>query len=53
MSSWTLKVIALTANAMKGDADECLAAGMDAHVAKPINTRLLEQALSRVEPRRE
>ena len=34
--------MALTANAMQQDIQDCLAAGMDAHVGKPIDkTRLV------------
>jgi signal transduction histidine kinase/ActR/RegA family two-component response regulator len=34
-------ILALTASALDSDRDDCLAAGMTAHVAKPIDPRLL------------
>jgi PAS domain S-box-containing protein len=38
-------IIAITANAMQGDKDFCLAAGMNGYVSKPVRTAELEAAL--------
>ncbi|MGL5396263.1 MAG: response regulator, partial [Shewanella sp.] len=40
-----LPVIAMTANAMAGDKEMCLRAGMNDHIAKPIEVNLLYQTL--------
>ena len=43
-------IVALTAHAMKGDRERCLAAGMDAYVSKPIEAEELFTTLERVVP---
>ncbi len=44
-------IVAMTANAMQGDRDMCLAAGMDDYLTKPIRVERLVEALSRVPAR--
>ena len=40
-------IIAMTANAVQGDKTQCLSAGMDDYIAKPINAALLKQIIER------
>lgn len=41
------RIIAMTANAMQGDREECLKAGMDDYISKPIRVENLVEALSK------
>ena len=48
-----IPIIAMTANAMAGDRERCLAAGMNDYISKPISTAYLKEAIERLARKRE
>jgi signal transduction histidine kinase/CheY-like chemotaxis protein/ligand-binding sensor domain-containing protein/HPt (histidine-containing phosphotransfer) domain-containing protein len=47
-----IPIIAMTANAMQGDKEECLAAGMDGYISKPIRVPELMATIARLVPQK-
>jgi len=50
MTGSHISIIAMTAHAMKGDRERCLAAGMDSYVSKPVQLKDLFEAIESLMP---
>ena len=42
-----MPILALTANALRGEASRALAAGMDQYLTKPLQLHLLDEAIAK------
>jgi CheY-like chemotaxis protein len=47
-SGWHIPIVAMTARAMKGNREECLAAGFDEYLAKPLRAQELYELIERI-----
>jgi signal transduction histidine kinase/HPt (histidine-containing phosphotransfer) domain-containing protein len=45
-----ISIVAMTANAMQGDRDKCIAAGMDDYIPKPVRLEMIQAVIERLAP---